>query len=59
MNTMLKSDGIKDAIGVLFVVITALIYATGVTGTTTDVTPDGGLDESNAEAAIELPLRTT
>ncbi len=59
MNTILNSDGLKDAIGVFFVVITGLLYATGVTETATDVVSDVGLDESSAEAAIELPLRTT
>ena len=31
MNATPKTRGIKDAIGVLFLVITGLLYATGVT----------------------------
>ncbi len=49
------SGGIKDAIGVLFVVITGLLYATGVTETATDVVSDVGLDESGVGDAIEVP----
>ncbi len=55
MNTILNSGGIKDAIGVLFVVITGLLYATGVTETATDLVCDVGLDESSVGAAIEVP----
>ena len=55
MNTILNSGGIKDAIGVLLVVITGLLYATGVTETATDVVRDVGLDESSVGAAIEVP----
>ncbi len=49
------SGAIKDAIGVLFVVITGLLYATGVTEPATDVVSDVGLDESSVGAAIEGP----
>ncbi len=52
MNTTLNSGGIKNAVGVLFVVITGLLYATGVTETATDVDCDVGLDESSVGAAI-------
>ncbi len=52
---ILNSGGIKDAIGVLFVVITGLLYATGVTETATDLVCDVGLDESSVGAAIEVP----
>ncbi len=55
MNTILNSGGIKDAIGVLFVVITGLLYATGVTETATDVGCDVGLDEWSVGAAVEVP----
>ncbi len=56
MNTILNSGGIKDTIGVLFVVITGLLYAMGVMETATDVVCDVGLDESSVGAAIEVPL---
>ncbi len=59
MNTILNSGGIKDAIGVLFVVITGLLYATGVTETATVVVSDVGLNESSVGAAIEVPLRAS
>ena len=55
MNTILNSRGIKDAIGVLLVVITGLLYATGMTETATDVVSDVGLDESSVGAALEVP----
>ena len=55
MNTILNSGGIKDAIGVLLVVITGLLYATGVAETATDVVCDVGLDKSSVGAAIEVP----
>ena len=55
MNTTLNLGGIKNAVGVLFVVITGLLYATGVTETATDVDCDVGLDESSVGAAIEVP----
>ena len=54
MNTILNWGGIKDAIGVLFVVTTGLLYATGVTETATHVVCDVGLDESSVGAAIEV-----
>ena len=55
MKTILNSGGIKDAIGVLLMVITGLLYATGVTETAADVVSDVGLDESSAEALMEVP----
>ena len=55
MNTILNSGGIKDAIGVLFVVITGLLYATGVTEAATDVDRDVGLDDASVGATIEVP----
>ena len=55
MNTILNSGGIKDAIGVLFIAITGMLYATGVTETATDVVSDVGLDESSVGPAIEVP----
>ena len=55
MNTILKAGGIKDAIGVLFLVITGLLYATGVTENAIDVVSDVGLNESSVGAAIEVP----
>ena len=55
MNTILNSGGIKDAIGVLFIAITGMLYATGVTETATDVVSDVGSDESSVGAAIEVP----
>ncbi len=54
MNTMLNSGGIRDAIGVLLLVITGLLYAMGVTETATDVVCEVGLDESSVGAAIEV-----
>ncbi len=54
INTMLNSGGIRDAIGVLLLVITGLLYAMGVTETATDVVCDVGLDESSVGAAIEV-----
>ena len=56
MNTTLNSGGIKNAVGVLFVVITGLLYATGATETGTNVACDVGLDESSVGATIEVPL---
>ena len=55
MDKILNPAGIKDAIGVLFVVITGLLYATGVTEAATDVDRDVGLDDANVGAAIEVP----
>ncbi len=54
MNTILNSGGIKDAIGVLFVVITGLLYATGVTEAATDMDRDVGLDDASVGATIEV-----
>ena len=54
MDKRLNPAGLKDAIGVLFLVITGLLYATGVTETATDVVSDIGLDESSVEAAMEV-----
>ena len=55
MNTILNSGGIKDAIGVLLVVITGLLYATRVAETDTDVVCAVGLGESSVGAVIEVP----
>jgi len=51
---MMNSGGIRDAIGILLLVITGLLYAMGVTETATDVVCDVGLDESSVGAAIEV-----
>jgi len=55
MDKRLNPVGIKDAIGVLFLVITGLLYATGVTGAATDIDRDVGLDDASVGATIEVP----
>ena len=55
MDKILNPAGIKDAIGVLFVVITGLLYATGVTEATTDVDGDVGLEDASVGVTIEVP----
>ena len=55
MDKKLNPAGIKDAIGVFFVVVTGLLYATGVTEAATDVDRDVGLDDASVGATIEVP----
>ncbi len=55
MDKRLNPVGIKDAIGVLFLVITGLLYATGVTEAATDIDRDVGLDDASVGATIEVP----
>ena len=55
MNEILSESGIRDAIGVLFVVITGLLYATGVTEAATHVHCEVGSDDANVGAAVEVP----
>ena len=55
MDKRLNPAGIKDAIGVFFVVVTGLLYATGVTEAATDVDRDVGLDDATVGATIEVP----
>lgn len=55
MDKRLNPAGIKDAIGVLFLVITGLLYATGVTEAATDVDRDVGLEDASVGATIEVP----
>ena len=56
MNTILNSCGIRDAIGILLVVITGLLYAMSVAETATEAVCDVGLDESSVGAEIEVLL---
>ena len=55
MDKRLNPVGIKDAIGVLFLVITGLLYATSVTEAATDIDRDVGLDDASVGATIEVP----
>ena len=55
MDRILKSAGLKDAIGVFFVVITGLLYAIGVTEAATEVARDVELDDTSFGAAVEGP----
>ena len=54
MDKRLNPAGIKDAVGVFFVVITGLLYATGVTEAAA-VDRDVGLDDASVGATIEVP----
>ena len=59
MDKRLNPAGLKDAIGVLFLVITGLLYATGATEAATDVDRDVGLEDASVGATIEVPPDST
>jgi len=54
MNARPKTGGIKDAIGVLFLVITGLLYATGATQAAVHSCHDD-LVEPSVGASVETP----